>query len=98
MTKTLLLLEICFFCHIRIKQDIISGSNIIEIPPAIAKRMIYLTNLMLRVSVASGVRSTTQASVGVKLTDDKRYFFISSSSITSSTTDYLVGFYLLADI
>lgn len=86
------------FCHIQIKQDITSGSSIIEIPPAIAKRMIYLTNLLLRVSVASGIRSTTQASVGVKLTDDKRYFLISSSNITLSTTNYLVGFYLLADI
>lgn len=45
MTKILLLLEICFFIHIKITEDVEPKGNIVEIPMAIYNRLLYYTTI-----------------------------------------------------
>ena len=85
------------FCHISTDKDVPADSNIIEIPPAIASRLIYYSNLMFRLTSKINNKGASNVAVGVKVTDN-RYFLVTSSSIIASSTNYLVGFYLLKDI
>ena len=85
------------FCHIMIDKDVPVDTNIIEIPPAIASRLIYFSNLMFRLSSKVNNKGASNAAVGVRVTNN-RYFLISSSNIVATTSNYLVGFYLLKDI
>ena len=85
------------FCHIIIDKDVPSDSDIIEIPPAIASRLMYLSNLMFRLTSKVNNKGASNAAVGVKVKGN-RYFLVSSSNIIASSTSYLVGFCLLKDI
>jgi len=97
MMKILPLLEIYFFCHIRITKDILSGNGIVEIPPKIFDRLVYSTNLMIRVTSRLGTAAVANASIGIKEISGIHYFY-SGSDIDSSSYSYLIGFYLLKDI
>ena len=85
------------FCHIKTNKDVPADNNIVEIPPAIASRLVYHSNLMFRLTSKVNNKGASTAAVGVRVTDD-RYFIVSSSNILATSTNYLVGFYLLADI
>lgn len=97
MMKILPLLEIYFFCHIRITKDILAGNGIVEIPPKIFDRLEYKTNLMLRVTSRLGTAAAANAAIGIKDISRIHYLY-SGSDIDSSAYNYLIGFYLLKDI
>lgn len=97
MMKILPLLEIYFFCHIRITKDIQAGNGIVEIPPKIFDRVEYNSNLMVRVTSKLGTAAAANAAVGMKNISGIHYLY-SGSDIDSSTYNYLIGFYLLKDI
>lgn len=97
MMKILPLLEIYFFCHIRITKDIPGGDCIVEIPPKIFDRLEYKTNLMIRVTSRLGTAAAANASIGIKDISGIHYLY-SGSDIVLSAYNYLIGFYLLKDI
>lgn len=97
MMKILPLLEIYFFCHIRITKDTLVGNTIVEIPPKIFDRLEYKTNLMFRATSKLGTVAAANAAVGIKDISGIHYLY-SGSDINSSAYNYLIGFYLLKDI
>lgn len=97
MMKILPLLEIYFFCHILTTKDIPSGNGIVEIPPKIFDRLVYSSNLMLRVTSKLGTTTAANVTIGIKDISGIHYLY-SGSVFHSSVYNYLIGFYLLKDI
>ncbi len=54
------------FCHIEIKERIINGSPIVEIPPEIYARMLFTYQRLTEVGHALRVTSPSVVDVGVK--------------------------------
>lgn len=97
MMKILLLLGICFFCHIRITEDVEAGKSFVEIPFEIAKRLVYYTNSMTSTLNKTGTRTSVVFPIGV-IVSSGRYYLSASSKIDASVITYVTGFYLLKDI
>lgn len=99
MMKILPLSEIYFFCHVRINKDIKAGNNIVEIPPAIADRLLYQTNLLIICSTGFNSRLTSNTAAGIrKESDDKPCFLICATDLSPLSQSHIIGFYLLKDI
>lgn len=99
MMKILLLLEMCFFCHIEIKKVILKTEPIVEIPPEICDRMLFFTQTLNQVARVFGVTLNRTVNVGINGSKlgDRKYFLFSNNQINDIGT-YLVGFYILKDI
>ena len=98
MMKILLLLEMCFFCHIKIKKAIMKTEPIVEIPPEIYDHMLITTQKFVKASNGIGFLATGSAiDVGLKKTEDGKYVLFAQVNIYE-TGNYLVGFYILKDI
>ena len=94
--KILLLLEMCFFCHIELTRYIASNENVIEVPPAIYEHLMFYDNNMYVVGggtygLAGDVRTTM-------LNDNGKYYLRSIDAFSAPAYKYLIGFYILKDI
>lgn len=98
MMKILLLLEIYFFCHIKMAKDFEASAPIVEVPPAIVSRLLYNTCQMMRVSSNINTSLSYMGAVGIKYDTNTRKYFIFSPTATTKDYSYLVGLYLLKDI
>lgn len=86
------------FCHIKMGKDFEASAPIIEVPPAIVKRLLYYTCQMVRVASSYNTSLSYMGAVGIREdTIAKKYFLFSPTATTKDYT-YLVGFYLLKDI
>lgn len=98
MMKILLLLEIYFFCHIKIKKTVKAGDNIVEIPPAIFDRLLYKSNHIEAYTTSLDTIGRHFIEVGItKSASDEKYYLISNSPVTLIGA-YLVGYYILKGI
>ena len=96
MMKILQLLGMYFFCHINIVKPIPSNNKIIEIPPAIADRLLYSSSNAITTSKVPNLpRSRTFTLFVIK--EGSNYYFASSEDI-SSYANYIVSYYILKDI
>lgn len=98
MTKILLLLAICFFCHIKMGKDFEASEGIIEVPPAIVQRLLHYTSQMERVASNFNTSLSYTGAVGIKYDIPTKKYFLFSPSATTKDYSYLIGFYLLKDI
>ena len=98
MMKTLLLLGMYFFCHIRVTKNIAKHDNIVEIPPEIYKRMLYITNIFISSGKLDKVSATYFIKVSVlkDIYSEKRYMYVASD--VNGIGDYLIGYYILENI
>ena len=98
MMKILLLLEMCFFCHIKIKKAILKTEPIVEIPPEIYNRMLFRTQKFIKAIDTTGALFTGSAiDVGVKELEDGKYVLFAQVSIYETGT-FIVGYFILKDI
>jgi hypothetical protein len=95
--KTLLLLETCFFVHIKITKDIAPGGNVIEIPPAIFNHLVYHSNVFYTVWTGLGSASTETLSCGIRESGG-RYYIVAGKDIKAESSNYLISNYWLKDI
>ena len=79
-------------------KDFEASAPIIEVPPAIVKRLLYDTCQMMRVTSSYNTSLSYMGAVGIRhYIPTKKYFLFSPTAITKDYT-YLIGFYLLKDI
>lgn len=98
MMKTLLLLGMYFFCHIKIEKAVFSNQPIVEIPQEIYDRMLFFTQKFTRVErIDNIIFNTSIIDVGLKQLEDKKYVLFAKDPIFETNT-YLVSFYILKDI
>lgn len=98
MMKTLLLLEMYFFCHIKVNKPISEFGHIVEIPPAIYDRMVNKANIIYTMSTMDDITDVFDVHVGVtKFSSDGKYYLYSYKAI-NITGNYLIGYFILKDI
>lgn len=100
MMKTLLLLGIFCFLHIKITKDFNQNDNIIEIPPAIYDRM---CNKGIQAQLSSNKDNNTSNfwfDTGIrKSSSDGKYYLFTGRNIPDTFIGYyLVCWYVLKDI
>lgn len=85
------------FCHILINEDVSSGRNIIEVPSAIANRLLYKSSIMIRASKDFNSLTAANINVGIRNVGGT-YYLYGNENIVASKINYIYGFYLLKDI
>lgn len=85
------------FCHIKIDKDFEAGAPIIEVPPAIVKRLLHYTCQMMRVVSSYNTSLSYTGAIGIRYDVSTEKYFLFSPIATEDCT-YLIGFYLLKDI
>lgn len=79
-------------------KDFEAGAPIIEVPPAIAQRLLYDSCQMMRVVSSYNTSLSYMGAVGIRYDIPTKKYFLFSPSDTGKDYTYLVGFYLLKDI
>ncbi len=98
MMKTLLLLEMYFFVHIKITKYVEPKDNIVEIPPAIYERLLYSSNRLTICRLRDNYNEVGSTDVGiVKSVSDEKYYMFGGKQLESIGA-YLTGYYSLKDI
>ena len=86
------------FCHIKISKNISPYTNIIEVPPAIAERLIYKSSLFMHVADKFNNAVSENINIGLRKDNKNHYYLYTSSDISTSNSSYIAGFYFLKDI
>ena len=86
------------FCHIRITKEIPATKAIVELPSAIATRLIYSSCQMMGVTSDLNTPLSAMYSIGLKYDSATNKYVFYAPVAVSDVRDYLVGFYLLKDI
>ena len=92
----ILLLLVIYFCHIKLTSYVQSNQNIIEVPPAIYKHLMFYSNQMVLVDGSNGGLASNI--ITYIQFDNSKYYLRSKNSFSSPPYMYLFGFYVLKDI
>ena len=85
------------FCHIMVTKYMEAGSDFIEIPPDIYKRMFNKSNYLKSLTIVDNNSSTSIIPVGTaKETDGKYYIYVREA--LDAIGKCLIGYYILKDI
>lgn len=97
MMKTLLLLAIFCFLHIKVNRTYDNFENIIEVPPAIYERLMFYAN---QIYVIGGSKRNVYSSpiTATMLFNNGKHYLVTNEKFTSPPYEYLIGFYILKDI
>lgn len=86
------------FCHIKIKNRILKGEPIVEIPQEIYDHMLFTTQRFNKLNTYVNINSVSTVDVGVGLSaENKKYFLYTNVDIYEKSL-YLFGIYMLKDI
>lgn len=97
MMKTLLLLGMYFFCHIKIRKAVLNNEPLVEIPPEIYVRMLFSSQILNQVFPEPENYLSNAMKFIVKTVDGKKYLTCANDDLTVINS-YVVGYYILKDI
>lgn len=73
-------------------KDFEASAPIIEVPPAIVKRLLYDTCQMMRVASSYNTSLSYMGAVGIKKDIPTKKYFLFSPTATTKDYTYLIGF------
>lgn len=96
MTKILLLLENVLYVHFKYRESAPSGTRLIEIPPAIFDRLLFLTNICTAVYAYKGQGT---GSIRLNVIDyNNKHYFSNIDNMDKGDTRRIFGIFMLKDI
>ena len=84
------------FCHIKVVKDVLHDNELIEIPPAIANRLLYASSPATTTSIDVNVPRLRNFILYV-IKKDSNYYFSTTIDITTNA-NYIICYYNLKDI